>query len=49
MGVLNQVVKPDQLMKSVQELAKSMATKSPDAIAATKRGINAVFFGQRNF
>jgi len=26
-----------------------MAAKSPDAIAATKRGINAVFFGQRNF
>jgi enoyl-CoA hydratase len=49
LGVINQVVKPDQLMKSARELAKSMASKSPDAIAATKRGINAVFFGQRNF
>ena len=49
MGVLNRVVKPDQLMLSARELATSMAAKSPDAIAATKRGINAVFFGQRNF
>ena len=49
MGVLNRVVKPDQLMTSARELATSMAAKSPDAIAATKRGINAVFFGQRNF
>lgn len=49
MGVLNRVVKSDQLMAAARELAKSMAAKSPDAIAATKRGINAVFFGQRQF
>jgi 2-(1,2-epoxy-1,2-dihydrophenyl)acetyl-CoA isomerase len=49
MGVLNRVVKADQLMTAVRELAKSMAAKSPDAIAATKRGINAVFFGERQF
>jgi enoyl-CoA hydratase/carnithine racemase len=49
MGVLNRVVKSDQLMTAARELAKVMAAKSPDAIAATKRGINAVFFGQRQF
>lgn len=49
MGVLNRVVKSEQLMTAAQELAKTMAAKSPEAIAATKRGINAVFFGQRQF
>ena len=49
MGVLNRVVKSDQLMTEARELAKSMAAKSPEAIAATKRGINAVFLGQRQF
>ena len=49
MGLLNRVVKADQLMKTARELATTMAAKSPDALAATKRGINAVFFGQRNF
>jgi enoyl-CoA hydratase/carnithine racemase len=49
MGMLNRVVKSDQLMTAARELAKSMAAKSPDAIAASKRGINAVFFGQRQF
>lgn len=49
MGLLNRVVKPAELMPAARDLAKSMAAKSPEAIAATKRGINAVFFGQRNF
>lgn len=49
MGVLNRVVKSDQLMTTARELAESIAAKSPDAIAATKRDINAVFFGQRQF
>ena len=49
MGVLNRVVNSDQLMTTARELAKSMAAKSPDAIASTKRGINAVFFGERKF
>jgi enoyl-CoA hydratase/carnithine racemase len=49
MGVLNRVVKLDQLMMEARELAKVMSAKSPEAIAATKRGINAVFFGQRQF
>ncbi len=49
MGVLNRVVKSELLMTTARELAKSMAAKSPDAIAATKRGINSVFFGQRQF
>ena len=49
MGVLNRVVKTEDLMPAALELAKTMAAKSPEAIAASKRGINAVFFGQRQF
>src|SRR6266851_5994397 len=48
-GTLNRVVKPGELIPAARELAKTMAAKSPDAIASTKRGINAVFFGQRQF
>ena len=49
MGALNRVVKPDALMPAARELAKTMAAKSRDALAASKRDINAVFFGQRPF
>jgi enoyl-CoA hydratase/carnithine racemase len=49
LGVINRVVKPDELMAAVRELAQTMAAKSPEAVAASKRGINAVFFGQRQF
>jgi enoyl-CoA hydratase len=49
LGVINRVVKPDELMPAVRELAQTMAAKSPEAVAASKRGINAVFFGQRQF
>ncbi|MDO8434487.1 MAG: enoyl-CoA hydratase/isomerase family protein [Candidatus Binatus sp.] len=49
MGVINRVVKPDELMPAARELALTMAAKSPDAVAASKRGINAVFFGPRQF
>ncbi len=49
MGVINRVVKPDELMAAARELALAMAAKSPDAVAASKRGINAVFFGPRQF
>jgi enoyl-CoA hydratase len=49
LGVLNQVVKRDELMPKARELADTMAKKSASAIATSKRGINAVFFGQRQF
>jgi enoyl-CoA hydratase/carnithine racemase len=49
MGALNRVVKPDELMPAAQELAKTLAAKSREALASSKRDINAVFFGQRMF
>jgi len=48
MGALNRVVKSNELMpSSAPRAAKTMAAKSRDALAASKRDINAVFFGQR--
>src|SRR5271156_2447353 len=49
MGALNRAVNPDALMPAAQELAKTIAAKSRDALAASKRDINAVFFGNRLF
>ena len=49
MGVLNRIVEPEQLMPAARELAQLMCAKSADAIAASKRDINAVFFGPRLF
>ena len=49
MGVLNRVVKADELMPAARELAKALAAKSRDALASSKRDINAVFFGNRPF
>jgi len=49
MGALNRVVKRDELMPAAQELAKTMAAKSREALASSKRDINEVFFGHRLF
>jgi enoyl-CoA hydratase/carnithine racemase len=49
MGLLNSVVKPDELMPAAQNLAKTLAAKSREALASSKRDINAVFFGNRLF
>ena len=49
MGALNRVVSPDALMPAAHELAKTMAAKSREALASSKRDINAVFFGHRLF
>ena len=49
MGALNRVVKSSELMPAARELAQTMAAKSRDALTASKRDINAVFFGQRLF
>jgi len=48
-GVINRVVKPDELMPAAQELARAIVAKPAEAIANSKRDINAVFFGQRLF
>ena len=49
MGVLNRVVEPADLMRQARQLATTMSSMPTEAIAASKRGINAVFFGQRQF
>ena len=49
LGVINRVVKPEELMPAAQELARTMAAKPSEAIANSKRDINAVFFGPRLF
>jgi enoyl-CoA hydratase len=49
LGVINRIVKADELMAAARELANSMAAKSAEAIANSKRDINAVFFGPRLF
>jgi enoyl-CoA hydratase len=49
LGVINRIVEPNELMPAAQELARTMAAKQAEAIANSKRDINAVFFGQRLF
>jgi enoyl-CoA hydratase len=49
LGLINRIVKPEELMPAARELASALVAKSPEALAASKRGINAVFFGQRQF
>ena len=49
LGVINRVVGPDELMPCAQDLARAMAAKPAEAMAGSKRDINAVFFGQRLF
>lgn len=49
MGVLNRVVEPADLMRQARELATTMSSMPAEAIGPSKRGINAVFFGQRPF
>ncbi|HLX37808.1 MAG TPA: enoyl-CoA hydratase/isomerase family protein [Candidatus Binataceae bacterium] len=49
LGVVNRVVKPDELMPAAIELAHTMAAKSAEAIANSKRDINGFFLGQRLF
>jgi enoyl-CoA hydratase len=49
LGVINRIVKPEELMPAAQELARTMAAKQLEAIANSKRDINGVFFGQRLF
>lgn len=49
MGALNRVVQQEELMPAAHELAKTMAGKSREALASSKRDINEVFFGHRLF
>jgi len=47
-GLVNYVVRPEELMNKCLELAKKISTKSPTAIAAAIRAINAGFNPQLN-
>jgi enoyl-CoA hydratase len=49
MGLINRVVKADELIPTARALAKSLAEKPANAIAQSKRDINAFFFGERLF
>jgi enoyl-CoA hydratase len=49
MGALNRVVKSEALMPAAREMAKALASKSREALASSKRDINATFFGHRAF
>jgi enoyl-CoA hydratase/carnithine racemase len=46
MGLLNRVVKKDQLYPVVNELAESLAAKNPTAVMGSKAIVNAVAAGQ---
>jgi enoyl-CoA hydratase len=46
MGLLNRVVKKDQLSPAVNELAESLAAKNPAAVMGSKAIVNAVAAGQ---
>jgi len=45
LGLVNQVVKKDQLMSTVRTLAESLASKNPNAVMVSKATINALTFG----
>lgn len=47
MRVINQVVEPKDLMSTARALASTLVAKSASAVAASKRDINAIFYGQR--
>ncbi|HEY6395632.1 MAG TPA: enoyl-CoA hydratase/isomerase family protein [Candidatus Binataceae bacterium] len=49
MGILNRVVKLENLMTAANELARAIAAKPAGPVASSKRDINAVFFGDRLF
>jgi enoyl-CoA hydratase/carnithine racemase len=46
MGIINRVVKKDDLYPVVQELAESLVKKNPLAVMASKATVNAVAMGQ---
>jgi len=49
LGLINRVVKPDALLSAARALAEELAKKSANAIAQSKRDINAFFLGNRLF
>jgi len=46
LGMLNRVVKKAELMPTVRELAQSIASKKPSAVAVSKATINTLAMGQ---
>jgi enoyl-CoA hydratase/carnithine racemase len=49
MRVINRVVKARELMPAARELARTLAAKPAGAVAPSKRDINALFFGARQY
>jgi enoyl-CoA hydratase/carnithine racemase len=49
MGLINKVVKAGELMPAARDLAKTLASKRPDAATTTKHGVNSIVFGPRLF
>lgn len=49
MGLINRIVKREELMDEAQALAERLARKPVAAVQGSKRDINAFFFGQRLF
>lgn len=47
MRVINQVVKPEDLMAEARKLATRLAAKRASALIPSKRDINAMFYGER--
>ena len=49
MGLINRIVKREDLMPEARALAERLAKKPAGAVQGSKRDINAFFFGQRLF
>ena len=49
LGVINQVVAPDQLLTEARRVADQFAALSPKAVAGTKRDINSVLYGPKHY
>ncbi|MPY92722.1 MAG: hypothetical protein GEV08_06505 [Acidimicrobiia bacterium] len=49
LGVVNQVVDPDQLMVEARRIAQKYAAQPAKAANATKRDVNAVVYGPRHY
>ena len=49
LGVINRVVKAAELMSATRELAETLAKKPANAVAPSKRDINAMLFGARQY
>ncbi len=49
MGLINRVVKREELMEAARKIAEAIVKKPAEALASSKRDINAVVLGERLF